>query len=80
MFVVIATTDEPRFPSCFCAPWDEYRKYEKNGIKYADLTNGEMNHRTLKAVGRRYGTDVHLRYGRFDKVILDEMIESVRPL
>jgi len=79
VFVVVAATDEPRFVSCFCAPWDEYKKYEKNGIEYADLTIEVLNVRTLKAVGRRYGTDVHLRYGDFDKAMLDETIESIRP-
>lgn len=81
VLVVSAATDGPQFIQCFCAPWENYRQYERDGIKYADLTMtvGKSRVRTLKAVGTQFGTDVHLEYGAFDKPTLDRIVESVRP-
>lgn len=82
VFVVTVATDEPRFIQCFCAPWEYYKKYDKDGIKYADLTMnvGRASVRTLKAVGAKYGTDVHLDYENYDRKLLDSVVESIRPL
>lgn len=82
VFMVVVATDKPRFIQCFCAPWEKYKHYEQDGIKYADLTMtiGRSEIRTLKAVGRKYGTDVHLDYKSFDHELLDRIIESIRPL
>jgi hypothetical protein len=82
VFNVSVATDEPRFIQCFCAPWEKYKKYEKDGIKYADLTFdiGLKSVRTMKAVGAKYGTDVHLAYENYDHKLLDKIVESIRPL
>ncbi len=81
VFAVTVATDEPRFIQCFCAPWENYRQYERDGIQYADLTMyvSSASIRTLKAKGDKYGTDVHLMYEHHDRKLLDTIIESIQP-
>jgi hypothetical protein len=79
VFQVTVAVDGPRFVQCFCAPWSEYHEYERDQIKYADLTMFDGAVRTLKAVGQRFGTDVHVEYLDRDKAELDRIVESIRP-
>jgi hypothetical protein len=79
VFQVSVAIDSPRFIDCFCAPWRDYKLYEKDGLKYADLTLAPTGVRTLKITGKEYGTDVHLMYGKFDRKMLNRIIESIRP-
>jgi hypothetical protein len=81
VFMVSVAIDSPRFIDCFCAPWRDYKRYEKDGLKYADLTQslGSVDVRTLKIIGPKYGTDVHLRYGKHNRAMLGRIIESIRP-
>src|SRR5687768_6533718 len=79
-FIITVAVDGPKFVECWCADWSKYEEYERAGIKYANLYMFDGGVRTLKAVGRRYGTDVHLSYNGRDKAILDKVVESIRPL
>ena len=81
VFKITVAIDEPRFIQCFCAPWNEYRQFERDGIKFADLTIEfrRKRVRTLKAVGAKFGTDVHMTYANYAPELLDAIVESIRP-
>lgn len=79
VFVITVAVDGPSFIHCWCRPLSEYEKYEKDGIKYANLYLSDGKSRTLKAVGQRYGTDVHVNYESHDKGVLNKIAESIRP-
>lgn len=79
VFKITVAVDGPRFINCWCRPWSEYQEYEQDGIKYANLYLFDGRTRTLKAMGQRYGTDVHLNYEGHDKDVLNKVAESIRP-
>ena len=79
VFTVTVAIDAPRFIECFCVPWRAYKRYKKDGLKYAEVRLTKLDVRTVKVVGHKYGTDVHLRYAGSDRPTLDRVVDSIRP-